>query len=295
MVRDPLDRGNRPQPLYTIPGPKTMFEMTWCEVEEERNAGTEIALVTIGSVEPHGPHAPLGNDAMLAREYARRTLVHLQKMDVRAVIAPPIHFGLNPQMMGFPGAIDIRIETLFNLLLDICKSLHRHGCVKQALMSAHAENWPLLILVAQHLTHDPGMEVIALNWGRALYARHKEILDSKGFEGHGGEGETSRLMAVHPELVDLSKGVPFYVEEHGTPQQKAPVERRARDPIPFDNFFDGGGLFRAPKDFGKDLTTVGHFGDPRLATAEKGEAALEIVGEWQARLIRRELAPEKLP
>ncbi len=57
----------------------------------------------------------------------------------------------------------------------------------------------------------------------------------------------------------------------------------------------GEGLFRAPKDFGKDLTTVGHFGDPRLATAEKGEAALEIVGEWQARLIRRELAPEKLP
>ena len=162
-------------------------------------------------------------------------------------------------------------------------------------MTAPAENWPLLILVAQHLTHDPGMEVIALNWGRALYAHHKEILDSKGFEGHGGEGETSRLMAVHPELVDLSKGVPFYVEEHGTPQQKAPVERRAREPIPFDNFFDGGGLFRAPKDFGKDLTTVGHFGDPRLATAEKGEAALEIVGEWQARLIRRELSPEKLP
>jgi creatinine amidohydrolase len=267
---------NRPVPLYTIPGPKTLFEMSWPEVEAERKAGTEIALVTIGSIEPHGPHAPLGNDALLSREYARRTLLHLQ-------------------MMGFPGAIDVRIETLFNLMIDICKSLHRHGFVKQALMTAHGENWPLLLLVTQHLTHDPGMEVIALNWGRALYARHKEILDSSRFEGHGGEGETSRLMAVHPELVDLSRGVPFYVEEHGTPRQKAPAERRARDPIPFDNFFDGGGLFRFPRDFGKDQTTVGHFGDTRLATPEKGEAALEIVGEWQARLIRRELAPEALP
>ncbi len=259
------------------------------------NAGTKIALVTVGSVEPHGPHAPIGNDALLAREYARQTLLHLRKMGVRAVIAPPVHFGLNPQMMNFPGTIDLQIETLLALLTDICRSLHRHGFVRQALMTAHAENWPLLVLLAQQLTHDLDMEIIALNWGRALYARQKEILESDRFEGHGGEGETSRLMAVHPELVDLSKAVPFYVEEHGTPRQRSPVERRANDPIPFDNFFDGGGLFRAPHDFGADQTSVGHFGDPRLSTAEKGNAALEIVGEWQARLIRRELAPETLP
>jgi len=279
-------------PLYSIPGPKTLFEMTWPEVEAERKAGTRIAIVTVGSVEPHGPHAPLGNDALLAREYARHTLLHLQQMNVRAVIAPPVHFGLNPQMMNFPGAIDLRPETLMALLTDICRSLHRHGFDRIALMTAHAENWPLLVLLAQQLTHDPGIEVIALNWGRALYARHREILDSTRFEGHGGEGETSRLMAVHPELVDLSKAVPFYVEEHGTPQQRAPIDRRKSEPLPFDNFFDGGGMFRAPRDFGLDQTTVGHFGDPRLATAEKGRLAHDIVGEWQARLIRRELAPE---
>lgn len=281
--------------LYRIPGPKTLLEMTWPEVEAELKGGTQIALITVGSIEPHGPHAPIGNDALLAREYARRTLLHLHRMNVRAVIAPPVHFGLNPQMMSFPGSIDLRIDTLFALLTDICRSLHRHGFVKQALMTAHAENWPLLVLLAQQLTHDPGMEVIALNWGRALYARHKEILDSDRFEGHGGEGETSRLIAVHPELVDLSKAVPFYVEEHGTPRQRDPGERRTRDPVPFDNFFDGGGLFRAPRDFGADQTTVGHFGDPGRATAEKGNKALDIVGEWQARLIRRELAPEMLP
>jgi creatinine amidohydrolase len=276
--------------LYRVPGPKTLLEMTWREVESERNSGTDIALITVGSVEPHGLHAPLGNDALLAREYARHTLLHLNRMGVRAVIAPPVHFGLNPQMMNFPGAIDLRPETLMALLTDICRSLYRHGFVKQALMTAHAENWPLLIMLAQQLTHDPGIKVVALNWARALYARHGELLDSKKFEGHGGEGETSRLMAVHPELVDLTQAVPFYVEEHGTPEQRAIVDRRARDQIPFDSFFDGGGLFRPPRDFGRDQTTVGHFGDPGLATVEKGRRALDIVGEWQARLIRRELA-----
>ena len=79
-------------PLYSVPGPKTLLEMTWPEVEAELKGGTRIAIVTVGSVEPHGPHAPIGNDALLAREYARHTLLHLQKMKVRAVIAPPVHF-----------------------------------------------------------------------------------------------------------------------------------------------------------------------------------------------------------
>ncbi len=290
MPKNGDEESARMRSLYHIPGPKTLLEMSWTEVREEQRAGTNIALVPIGSVEPHGPHAPLGNDALLSREYARRTLLHLAKINVRAVIAPPIVFGLAPQMMSFPGAINIRTETLFALLCDICRSLYRHGFIKQALMTAHAENWPLMLLAAQDLRHDPGIDIIALNWGRALYAHHEEILDSRRFEGHGGEGETSRLMAVHPELVDLTKAEPFYVEEHGTPAQRENAARRQRDPIPFDDFFDGGGLFSPPRDFGEDQTTLGHFGDPRLATREKGEAALEIVGEWQARLIRRELA-----
>ena len=59
------------EPLYTIYGPKTMFEMTWEEVQEALEK-TDIVLLPIGSVEQHGPHLPLGSDSMQAIDIGRR-------------------------------------------------------------------------------------------------------------------------------------------------------------------------------------------------------------------------------
>ncbi len=261
------------EPLYTISGPKTLFEMTREEVQEALTQ-TDIILLPVGAVEQHGPHLPLGSDSMQGIDMVRRVKLLLDEEGVPVVAGPPILFGVSSAHMAFAGTVTLQPKTMLAVLEESCLSLYQHGFRKFALIMGHGGNWPIMQVAAQSVVaQTPDAEVVALNWLGLMYGKYPEILASKRTEKHSGEGETSRMLATHPELVEMERAQTFYPE---TP---------AKEPIAHPE-----GIFRAMRNY-KDVTPVGSIGDPKLATAETGEVIYDIICRWLADAIKREFVP----
>lgn len=260
--------------LYGFKSPKTLFEMTWEEAQEAL-AETDIVVVPIGSTEQHGPHLPLGNDALQVREMARRIVVKLDDMGVKAVAGPLIPFGTASYHMPFPGTINLQPSTFQSVMYDVCMSLYRHGFRKFAFPLGHGGNLAGMQVVAQKIVDDTeDAQTLVLNWLQLAVQHYGELLTSNKNEGHAGEGETSRLLALHPELVEIDRARVFY-------SQKADEAESEDHPL------HGGGIFNPTRSW-REAATYGSVGNPNLATEETGEKLWDLICGWMAEVIRRE-------
>jgi creatinine amidohydrolase len=257
--------------LYTIRGPKTLFEMTWAEAQEAL-AQTDIALIPVGAVEQHGPHLPLGADSMQAVDFGRRLINLLCEEGVPVVVSPPVLFGVSSAHMAFPGTITLKPQTLLTVLEEVCLSLYEHGIRKFALLMGHGGDWPVMQVAVQSLmVQRKDLSAIALNWLGYMYSKYPDILASKKPEKHSGEGETARMLATHPELILLERAREYYPEPaqaklYGHPE----------------------GVYKTMHNI-QEVTPVGSIGNPRLATAETGEKIYDTVVRWMADAIKQEL------
>lgn len=260
------------EPLYTIRGPKTLYEMSWAEVQEAL-AETDIVLVPVGAVEQHGPHLPLGADSMQGVDFSRRLVATLGEEGIPVVAGPPVLFGVSSAHMAFPGSITLRPTTLLTVIEEVCLCLFKHGFRKFALVMGHGGNWPVMQTAVQSLTaEEPEMKVIALNWLGYMYNKYPNILRSKRPEKHSGEGETSRMLATHPELVMIERAQEHYPDATQSKLYGHPE-----------------GVYKTMYDM-KQVSPVGSMGNPALATAETGEVIYDTVVRWMADAIKQELA-----
>lgn len=265
--------------LYTVRGPKTMAEMTWDEVEELRSR-TRVALVCVGSFEQHGTHLPMSSDTLQALEIAKDAAQLLAAEGLTVAVGPAIPFGVNPGAMPFPGSVSLSPDTLKRVIKEVCLSLKAHGFSDIALIMGHDENLPAMSVAAQELVHEAGMRVACLNWLPYLKLHEKELLELKGPDGHGGAGETSRMLARFPELVSLDRARAY-----------TPSPRPAQPELPYSGPpLLGGGVYNPAKDLPgfAPPSHPGVVGDPSLARAEAGEKAYQIVARWVAEVIKRE-------
>lgn len=161
----------------------------------------ETILLPVGSTEQHGRHAPLGTDTMiatrLAEDAARRTAV---------LCAPPLSVGWSPHHLVLPGTISIRPSVLQELLFDTIQSLAEHGFGRFIVVNGHrVTNVPWLQLAAQNAQSNLAVSVSIFD---PAYMQ-KEIASQLGFGalGHAEELETSQMMYLHPDLIDLSQAV----------------------------------------------------------------------------------------
>lgn len=262
--------------LYVQKGPATLTEMTGQEVEAAV-ARTRVVLLPVGATEAHGPHLPLGTDTMEAREICRRVALRLAREGRAVVIGPVIPFGTSSFHLGFPGTVSISSRTLIALLSEIAASLHMTGFRDFALVHGHDGNLPSMMVAAQEIVDTlPDARALVLNWLAPLSKVYHTIQRSTKGEGHGGEGETSRLLVTHPELVHPARGP----AHHLSPEEM----RRIQGP---EHVKTGGGIFYATRRY-RDHTPWGHIGDPGLARAETGERGYEVIVEWIASVLARD-------
>jgi len=198
-------------------------ELTMAEFEKFMDRDEPPAIILpLGAVEEHGAHLPLGTDTFqplfVAEELAKR-------LDI--LVAPPIYYGLCNSTRNFPGTISIRFETLYNLVLDILLEFVRHGAKKIVVLSGHAGRPHMSALkeAAQEVVRE--FQDVKL----MVLSDYDIVYELKGIEfepddGHSGHIETSRIMAIRPELVkgegELSKPVfpPYRILAH--PEQYFP-------------------------------------------------------------------------
>jgi creatinine amidohydrolase len=261
----------------------TFDEMTWTDVAEAVRAGAPV-MVPAGATEQHGGHLPLGADTMQGIDIARRAARRLRGEGIPLVVGPAIPFGPRPFLTesprAFPGTINLSHATLIALTEEICAQLIEHGFRTVYLVLANAETDPVLQVVAKDLSERTGAHVVTLNWLIGIRSRYRGVMRSSRPQGHGGEGETARMLATAPHLCRMDRARAYHPRLDAGP----PIEA---DVLPYL----GGGI-------GRYLPPAGAFtgafqgivGDPQLATAETGEKVYGLITDWITEVVRRDWA-----
>lgn len=154
-------------------------------------------VLPIGMTEAHGPHCPLGTDTIIPGELCYRLE---EELGSEVIIAPAVPYGHSWSLAIFPGTVDIPAGAFTEYVLAIGRGFIRNGFSRIVLFNGHGGNIPSLTTVAETLA-DEGAAVLLINWWLDY---SKEILEVCAAQGHAGEDETSVVMAIVPDLVDMN-------------------------------------------------------------------------------------------
>jgi creatinine amidohydrolase len=254
-------------------------ELSWDQLAAEMKR-TDIVLVPIGSVEPHGYHSPLGTDTFVADEIAERLASRSG-----GLIFPPLPLGsmnLIYDVRGYPGAISIDHEVLIRLYTNVGTELARAGFKRIVFVNGHGPNASMLAIASYRIRDQAAVEVGVLEWWATS---PEEIRAVKGttYGTHADEVETSLALATRRgDLVDLGAAV-----------ATGDVTKRLSD--------EQSELYRAKIPFTRtwDERWVGasaNMGDPARATKAGGDAIIEkavATGMVMLRALEEELNARK--
>ena len=244
---------------------KNYRDLTRLEMEQVDKENT-IILIPVGALEQHGNQAPLGTDDIIAEamvEYIGRALEEAGEPDFPMLVFPVIPVGLSTEHRNFCGSITLRPDTYYHLLYDICVSLAHHGFKKIAFLICHGGNAPIIQVLSRELRSELGISPFFLSSGAFGHPDVKAtISEGNIWDFHGGEMETSMVMAVDESLVKLE------TSEAGIP---ASFEHN-KALLPYGTVTIGW----VSEDWKtKEGKPIGIGGDPSGATAEKGRIILE--------------------
>jgi creatinine amidohydrolase len=261
---------------------KMYEELTWEEVGAAIKSGAAIML-PVGATEQHGEHLPLGTDNFQGIAIVKRAAARLAQDNLPLLLGPVIGFGLKPFEIEtpkeYPGTVSLSSGTLKALMEEVCSELIRMGFRLIYLLRCHAESDVIIQLVAKELTEKTPAQVISLNYLVFIRNYYKDILRTRRKEGHGGEPETSRMLAAVPHLVHMDRARAYYPKESAG-------EKIEGDSLPYV----GGAIGRYRPPAGMFAGQKGGItGNPCLATAEAGEKMFALITEWIAQIVKRDM------
>jgi creatinine amidohydrolase len=163
------------------------------------DVGTDLAVLPVGSTEQHGPHAPLGTDALSAAEIAERGA---ERHDAEVVVAPAIPVGVAEEHRQFAGTLWVREDTFRSYVRETAASLASHGWDRIVVVNGHGGNAAPLRELCGRLTRDETAYAVPFTWFDAVDADDIPAWPEAASLGHGGAIETSVVRAIDPNLVD---------------------------------------------------------------------------------------------
>jgi creatinine amidohydrolase len=177
-------------------------ELTYEDVAALVEGGRTVAIVPVGSVEPHGPHLPLETDTAISETCALRAVKRLADDGISAVVAPSVPYGVTEYARGFAGAIGVPPSALTPFLRAIAEKLLDAGFAHVSFVNNHLEPAHDQAVRAAIEGLPPGRASIACpltrRWGKTLSDEFK-----RG-DCHAGRYETSLVLAadrpVHGDL-----------------------------------------------------------------------------------------------
>jgi creatinine amidohydrolase len=210
-----------------------------------------IALLPTAAIEQHGPHLPVGTDLLIAEGMLAR-FRDACPADLDALILPVQAIGKSNEHLWAAGTVTLTAETALRAWVEIGLSVARAGLRRIVIVNSHGGNLDLVSIVTRELRVRAGMLAVKCQWTsfgvpEGLYPP-REV----DFGIHGGDMETSLMLAFRPATVDMAA---------------------ARD---FASSAETGGIPPVgPVSYGwvsRDLHPAGTVGDAAAATAAKGEA-----------------------
>lgn len=160
-----------------------------------------VCVIPLGIMEKHGPHLPVGTDLFEAREMA----FSAAKKEY-AVVFPPYFTGQIFEAKHQPGTVAYSNDLMWKMLQETCTELSRNGLKKIILMNGHGGNTNFLKYFCQcQLMSTKDYIVVLFEPGPdATLDKQIQSLEKAKVDDHAGEGETSMMYFIRPDLVDLN-------------------------------------------------------------------------------------------
>lgn len=217
--------------------------LTWIEAERVLTPDAVVVIPLGAASKEHGPHLKLNNDWQIA-EYLKNAVI--ERDDV--VVAPTVPYSYYPAFVEYPGSISLSLTTACDVFVDICLSLSKFGPWRFYVLNTGYSTLKALAPAADKLL-ELGILLSYTNIEQKISATVREVSQQEG-GSHADEIETSMMLVIAPQTVDMSKAV--------------------KD---FDK--TGRGHLSRTQAVGKTYSPSGIWGDASLATAEKGEAVVK--------------------
>jgi len=252
----------------------------WANLKSPDFAGLDlarcIAVLPVAAIEQHGPHLPLNVDTTLVEGVIAAALPQLPA-DLQVLFLPTQAVGLSPEHAAFAGTLTLKAETVMRLWTELAESVAATGVKKLVLLNSHGGQVGLLDVVARDLRARLGLLVYSVNWfnlplldERGASVSDLFSADEHRFGIHAGEIETSMMLALKPDQVDMTKAQNF----RSTSQDRAEK---------FSLLGDGKSAKLAWQM--QDYNPHGAVGNAAAATAERGRAVLKAAGRSLAKLL----------
>ncbi len=219
--------------------------LTWDEAKNCLNKESVVVVPLGAQCKEHGHHLPLNTDWLMAQELKKRI-----ESKVSAVFAPVINYAYYPAMTKYPGTVSLGYETMIGMVSDICHSFKNFGVRKFYILNTGISTLKPLRSASEALLHeDIILRYTDLN--KLLQSIKNSIEEQEG-GGHADEIETSIMLELKPEIVKMQKAVKDFTGSGEGPL--SPIN-------------DGTGVY----------SVTGSWGDPSLASKEKGRKLVEAL------------------
>ena len=224
-----------------------LSNLSWPQVKEVLNK-IDTAVLPIGAVEAHGPHLTVDTDNVIAEYLGRRF-----SEEIDALLLPTINYGQVWSLKNFPGSFNISDDTIINLFFDIAHSLEKHNIKILVIINGHFGNVAALKKASRIIIEKTSVIPLVFTHP-GLENAVKGVIESPRAHPaylHAEEIETSMMLYIYPEKVNMNKAVKEY--------PKFP-EYSSSTPVTWDK-----------------ITKTGVLGDATAATKEKGQKVLKRI------------------
>ncbi len=247
-----------------------MIEWESLTTEDRWEPGGTVALLPVAAVEQHGPHLPLGTDAIIC-DGVMEAAGHRLNEACRVLRLPTQRIGVSPEHAGFAGTLSLEPETALAAWTAIGASVARSGLNRLVIFNSHGGQPGVVDQLALRLRREHGMLVARVNiFGLGL--PEGAVAPDEARNGlHGGLVETSLMRVLRPDLVRMDLARNFHSRDRDIAAASALLAaERAGIGIGW---------------LAEDLNPAGVTGDAASATVDLGQRILDHLGTALARLL----------
>lgn len=229
--------------------------LNWADYRTEEFAQFDrnrtIAILPTAAIEQHGPHLPVGTDTMIADGMLAAFRAACPN-DLSPLILPVQAVGKSNEHLHAPGTLTLSAENALRIWTEIGLSVARAGLRKIVIVNSHGGNLDLISILARELRVQAGMLAVKCQWGGFGHPDGMFAPTELQFGIHGGDVETSLMLAFRPDTVDQTAARRF-------------VSTAESASIPPTGPISYGWI-------SSDLNAAGTVGDAAAGTADKGRA-----------------------
>ncbi|MEZ5820515.1 MAG: creatininase family protein [Xanthobacteraceae bacterium] len=219
-------------------------DMKWDEVAHRIASGAAAILPIGAGAKQHGLHLPLDTDHIQAEFLAAQLAARID-----AIVWPTLTYGHYPAFVEYAGSISLSAATFETLVAEIASGILRHGCRSLLVLDTGISTRPSVEQALLRL--DTGNALHLKAYDGARYRRTAATLARQSHGSHADELETSLMLVIAPDRVDMARAEASPTAERSAPGPLTPTDKTS-----------------------PNYSRSGSFGDPTLATPEKGEALL---------------------